>query len=97
MERRHATAAVIGAGDLIGGAIAKRFAAEGFTVFAGRRAKARSWRRSGARSRRLRRRTSLQKVTWKATQILRSRMNRTDCVLTYQWFRGVRNIGPVAV
>ena len=37
MERRHATAAVIGAGDFIGGAIAKRFAREGFTVFAGRR------------------------------------------------------------
>jgi hypothetical protein len=29
--------AVIGAGDYIGGAIAKKFAAEGFTVFAGRR------------------------------------------------------------
>jgi NAD(P)-dependent dehydrogenase (short-subunit alcohol dehydrogenase family) len=28
---------VIGAGDYIGAAIAKRFAAEGFTVFAGRR------------------------------------------------------------
>src|SRR5215831_5240587 len=37
MERRNATAAVIGGGDFIGGAIAKRFAAEGFTVFAGRR------------------------------------------------------------
>jgi NAD(P)-dependent dehydrogenase (short-subunit alcohol dehydrogenase family) len=37
MERRNATAAVIGAGDFIGGAIARRFAAEGFTVFAGRR------------------------------------------------------------
>jgi NAD(P)-dependent dehydrogenase (short-subunit alcohol dehydrogenase family) len=37
MERRNATAAVIGAGDFIGGAIAKKFAAEGFTVFAGRR------------------------------------------------------------
>jgi NAD(P)-dependent dehydrogenase (short-subunit alcohol dehydrogenase family) len=35
--KRNATAAVIGAGDFIGGAIAKRFAAEGFTVFAGRR------------------------------------------------------------
>jgi NAD(P)-dependent dehydrogenase (short-subunit alcohol dehydrogenase family) len=34
---RHATAAVIGAGDYIGGAIARKFAAEGFTVFAGRR------------------------------------------------------------
>jgi NAD(P)-dependent dehydrogenase (short-subunit alcohol dehydrogenase family) len=37
MERRHATAAVIGAGDFIGGAIARKFAAEGFAVFAGRR------------------------------------------------------------
>ena len=34
---RNATVAVIGAGDFIGGAIAKRFAAEGFTVFVGRR------------------------------------------------------------
>jgi NAD(P)-dependent dehydrogenase (short-subunit alcohol dehydrogenase family) len=37
MERRNATAAVIGAGDFIGGAIARKFAAEGFTVFTGRR------------------------------------------------------------
>ena len=37
MPQRHATAAVIGAGDFIGSAIAKRFAAEGYTVFAGRR------------------------------------------------------------
>jgi hypothetical protein len=37
MERRQASVAVIGAGDFIGGAIAKRFAAEGFAVFAGRR------------------------------------------------------------
>ena len=37
MEHRNATAAVIGAGDFIGGAIAKKFASEGFTVFAGRR------------------------------------------------------------
>ena len=37
MENRNATVAVIGAGDYIGAAIAKRFAAEGFTVFAGRR------------------------------------------------------------
>jgi hypothetical protein len=37
VEQRHATAAVIGAGDFIGAAIAKKFAAEGFTVFAGRR------------------------------------------------------------
>ncbi len=36
-RRPPATIAVIGAGDFIGGAIAKRFAAEGFTVFAGRR------------------------------------------------------------
>jgi len=34
---RNATVAVIGAGDFIGGAIARRFAAEGFTVFVGRR------------------------------------------------------------
>jgi len=37
MDRRNATAAVIGAGDFIGGAIAKKFASEGFTVFTGRR------------------------------------------------------------
>jgi NAD(P)-dependent dehydrogenase (short-subunit alcohol dehydrogenase family) len=37
MEKRNATVAVIGAGDYIGGEIAKKFAAEGFTVFAGRR------------------------------------------------------------
>ena len=37
MEPRNATAAVIGAGDYIGAAIARKFAAEGFTVFAGRR------------------------------------------------------------
>ena len=35
MTDRHATAAVIGAGDFIGSAIARKFAAEGFTVFAG--------------------------------------------------------------
>lgn len=35
--KRNATVAVIGAGDYIGTAIAKRFAAEGYTVFAGRR------------------------------------------------------------
>jgi NAD(P)-dependent dehydrogenase (short-subunit alcohol dehydrogenase family) len=35
--KRNATVAVIGAGDFIGAAIAKKFAAEGFTVFAGRR------------------------------------------------------------
>ena len=37
MQKRNATVAVIGAGDYIGGEIAKKFAAEGFTVFAGRR------------------------------------------------------------
>src|SRR5271168_3249519 len=37
MKTRNATAAVIGAGDYIGAEIAKNFATEGFTVFAGRR------------------------------------------------------------
>lgn len=37
MAARNATAAVIGAGDFIGAAIARKFASEGFTVFAGRR------------------------------------------------------------
>ena len=37
MSKRNATAAVIGAGDFIGAAIAKKFASGGFTVFAGRR------------------------------------------------------------
>ena len=37
MQKRNATAAVIGAGDYIGTEIAKKFAAEGFTVLAGRR------------------------------------------------------------
>ena len=37
MQNRNATVAVIGAGDFIGSEIAKKFAAEGFTVFAGRR------------------------------------------------------------
>jgi len=37
MPPRNATAAVVGAGDFIGSAIARKFAAEGFTVFAGRR------------------------------------------------------------
>ena len=37
MEQRNATVAVIGAGDFIGAAIAKKFAAEGFTLFVGRR------------------------------------------------------------
>jgi hypothetical protein len=35
LAKRNATAAVIGAGDFIGSAIAKKFAAEGFTIFAG--------------------------------------------------------------
>ncbi|MEN6541837.1 SDR family oxidoreductase [Parvibaculum sp.] len=35
--KRNATAAIVGAGDYIGGAIAKKFSAEGYTVFAGRR------------------------------------------------------------
>ena len=34
---RNATVAVIGAGDYIGAAIARKFAAEGFIIFAGRR------------------------------------------------------------
>src|SRR5690349_23075225 len=37
MTRRNATAAIIGAGDYIGAEIAKKFAAEGFSIFAGRR------------------------------------------------------------
>jgi NAD(P)-dependent dehydrogenase (short-subunit alcohol dehydrogenase family) len=37
MQHRNATAAVIGAGDYIGAEIVKKFASEGFTVFAGRR------------------------------------------------------------
>jgi len=37
MEKRNATVAVVGAGDFIGGEIAKKFAAEGFDVFVGRR------------------------------------------------------------
>jgi NAD(P)-dependent dehydrogenase (short-subunit alcohol dehydrogenase family) len=37
VPRRNATVAVIGAGDFIGAEIAKKFAAEGFTIFAGRR------------------------------------------------------------
>ncbi len=36
-EKRNATVAVVGAGDFIGAEIAKKFAAEGFTVFMGRR------------------------------------------------------------
>jgi NAD(P)-dependent dehydrogenase (short-subunit alcohol dehydrogenase family) len=37
VSARHQTAAVIGAGDYIGAAIARKFAAEGFTLFLGRR------------------------------------------------------------
>ncbi len=37
MPARNATVAVIGAGDFIGSAIAKRFAREGYTIVAGRR------------------------------------------------------------
>jgi NAD(P)-dependent dehydrogenase (short-subunit alcohol dehydrogenase family) len=37
LAKRNATAAVIGAGDFIGAAIARKFAAEGFAIFAGRR------------------------------------------------------------
>jgi NAD(P)-dependent dehydrogenase (short-subunit alcohol dehydrogenase family) len=37
LKHRNATAAVVGAGDFIGAAIAEKFASEGFTVFAGRR------------------------------------------------------------
>jgi NAD(P)-dependent dehydrogenase (short-subunit alcohol dehydrogenase family) len=37
MDARNASVAVIGAGDYIGAAIARKFAAEGFTVVAGRR------------------------------------------------------------
>jgi len=37
LVHRNATAAVIGAGDFIGAAIAKKFASEEFTVFVGRR------------------------------------------------------------
>ncbi len=37
MAKRNATVAVIGAGDYIGAEIVRKFAAEGFTVFAGRR------------------------------------------------------------
>jgi NAD(P)-dependent dehydrogenase (short-subunit alcohol dehydrogenase family) len=37
IQPRNATVAVIGAGDYVGAAIARRFAAEGYIVFAGRR------------------------------------------------------------
>src|SRR6266700_6432718 len=37
LPMRNATAAEIGAGDFIGSEIAKKFAAEGFSIYAGRR------------------------------------------------------------
>jgi NAD(P)-dependent dehydrogenase (short-subunit alcohol dehydrogenase family) len=37
VQKRNATVAVIGAGDFIGSEIAKKFAGEGFPIFAGRR------------------------------------------------------------
>ena len=37
MTARNASAAIIGAGDFIGAAISRKFAAEGFSVHAGRR------------------------------------------------------------
>jgi NAD(P)-dependent dehydrogenase (short-subunit alcohol dehydrogenase family) len=37
MPKRNATCAVIGAGDFIGSAIARKFASEGYAIFAGRR------------------------------------------------------------
>src|SRR6266567_4676872 len=37
MHHRNASVAIVGAGDFIGAAIAQKFAAEGFVVFAGRR------------------------------------------------------------
>ncbi|MEQ1818404.1 MAG: SDR family NAD(P)-dependent oxidoreductase [Terricaulis sp.] len=37
MPTRNATCAIVGAGDFIGSAIARKFAAEGYTVFVGRR------------------------------------------------------------
>ncbi len=37
MSSRDATCAIIGAGDFIGSAIARKFASEGYTIFAGRR------------------------------------------------------------
>jgi NAD(P)-dependent dehydrogenase (short-subunit alcohol dehydrogenase family) len=37
IRQRNATATVVGAGDFIGAAIARKFAAEGYTVFMGRR------------------------------------------------------------
>lgn len=37
MSRRNASCAIVGAGDYIGAAIARKFAAEGYAIFAGRR------------------------------------------------------------
>lgn len=37
MPKRNATCAVIGAGDFIGSAVARKFASEGYAIFAGRR------------------------------------------------------------
>lgn len=37
LPKGNATAAVIGAGDFIGAGIARKFAAEGFSIYAGRR------------------------------------------------------------
>ncbi|MBR9824431.1 MAG: SDR family NAD(P)-dependent oxidoreductase [Alphaproteobacteria bacterium] len=37
MSSRNASCAIVGAGDYIGAAIARKFASEGYTVFAGRR------------------------------------------------------------
>lgn len=37
MSSRNASCAIVGAGDYIGSAIARKFASEGYTVFAGRR------------------------------------------------------------
>ena len=37
MEQRPASVAIVGAGDFIGAAIARRFAAEGYRVHGGRR------------------------------------------------------------
>mgnify|MGYP002715952565 CR=1 FL=1 len=39
MQKRNKTVAVIGAGDFIGGEIAKKFASEGFTITPVSRAK----------------------------------------------------------
>jgi NAD(P)-dependent dehydrogenase (short-subunit alcohol dehydrogenase family) len=37
MSKRNASCAIVGAGDYIGAAIARKFAAEGYAIFAGRR------------------------------------------------------------